>query len=130
MKIKIIYISIVALLLSSTVYLWWQQSRDLQLFDQSNLLDLVRQQYPDKGNVYSLKKLHYNWAVVSVRFTPGGGAEVIAKNENGVWHRVAASNDLIDCALIEQEQIPVAIYEKCINYKTGAVYPSEVESRE
>jgi hypothetical protein len=54
---------------------------------------------------------------------------VIAKNENGIWHQVAAGNDIIDCTVVEQEQIPVAIYEKCVNYKTGEVYPPDVMSR-
>lgn len=130
MKIKIIYISLTGLLFFCSAYLWWLRSNDQQLFHQSNLLDVVRQQYPDTGNVYTLKKLYYNWAVVSVGFTSSGGAEVIVKNENGIWHQVAAGNDLIDCAVVEQEQIPLAIYEQCINYKTGTFYPLESQSKE
>lgn len=118
------YIIILFLLLAVTICILWRSAKNQSDIDPG-LLKVAQQTYPDKGNTYHLKKIDGDWAVVSVGFTPGGGAEVIAKRENGVWRKVATGNEYLDCTLVEQEKIPLSIYGSCMDYKTGVIYPVE-----
>ena len=68
----------------------------------------------DPDTVVSVSKLEGNYATGGAGFRQnGGGYAWIAVKINNVWKKVWGGNDVMDCGVVNQYQIPKDIYTAC-----------------
>jgi hypothetical protein len=58
------------------------------------------------------------FGVVTVGEEPSGGWFVAAK-DGGTWKIIASGNGVIDCAVLDQYNVPAAVVPECFDSGTG-----------